>query len=133
MKLIKGHKQLLLAALLTTASTTASAAAILFAQVNNTGSYTSNGNLLAGMLTTAGHTVSNRNLNAATYTDFDTFDQIWVYDLFTGADNSANQMANYTGIANWYKDSSSQNLILDGRIISSTPPWAAGDTSPHSF
>ena len=104
---------------------TASAAPILFAHVNNTGIYTADGNGIAQMLTNAGHTVTTVNLNTAININYSAYEQIFVYDLYTGTDMSVNQMANYTGIANWYNGLTSQNLILDGRIISSYSDWTS--------
>jgi hypothetical protein len=103
----------------------AGAATILFAQVES-GVYNTDGAQLASMLTSAGHTVTQRFLSSAVYTDYNSFDQIWVYDLATGANNSATQASNYAGIANWFNARSQQNLIVDGRIISSAPGWAGG-------
>lgn len=103
-----------------------SAATILFAQVDTTGPYVPNGNSLAGHLTAGGHTVTTRFLNGAVYNDYANFDQVWVYDLFGGSNNNANQLANYANIAAWYngRAPSDQNLIADGRIISSSSaPW----------
>jgi len=98
------------------------AAAILFAQVGH-GSYDADGNQLANMLTADGHSVTTRFLSDGIYNDYDTFDQIFVYDLVTGTNSSSNQVANYTNIASWYNDRSDKNLILDGRIISSASFW----------
>jgi hypothetical protein len=106
-------------------STPATAAQILFAQVES-GSYNTDGTQLAAMLSGAGHTVTQRFLSSAVYTDYNDFDQIWVYDLATGANNSATQTANYAGIASWFGSRAQQNLIVDGRIISSAPGWAGG-------
>lgn len=123
MKFSKKYTQLLVAAVFSGISASAGAAAILFAHVDQTGPYIGNGNQLASMLTGGGHTVTTRFLNQATYNDYASFDQIFVYDLYTGLSNNANQQANYTCIANWYNGLTNQNLILDGRIISSTTPW----------
>mgnify|MGYP003636979575 CR=1 FL=1 len=123
----------LCAAILAGAGVPAKAASILFAQVDQTGPYVPNGNTLAGYLTSAGHSVTVRHLNTATFNDYASFDQVWVYDLFGGANNNANQLANYANIANWYngRAPSAQNLIADGRIISSNfghnePGWIQG-------
>ena len=104
--------------------TPASAASILFAHVE-TGFYTPDGNSLAAMLTAGGNTVTVRDLSTAVYTDYGAFDQVWVYDLYQGLNNSATQLANYTNIATWFNSRplSGQNLIADGRIISSGPAW----------
>ena len=103
----------------------ADAAEILFAQVGS-GFYDADGAALAGFLTAAGHTVTYVDLNTTVITDFSPYSQVWVYDLVTGLNNSANQTANYTNIADWYNGLSDQNLIADGRIISSAPAWVAG-------
>ena len=106
----------------------ASAASILFAHVANYGPYVTDGNTIAGFLTAGGNTVTIRDLSAAIYTDYSSFDQVWVYDLYAGEDNSATQLANYANIAGWFGSLSlsDQNLIADGRIISSGPNWVAG-------
>ena len=96
----------------------ASAASILFARVGST-TYVADGQNLVNFQTTAGHTVSYVDLNTTVVTDFSPYSQVWVYDLVTGANNSANQMANYQNIANWYNGLADKNLITDGRIISS--------------
>ncbi len=106
-----------------TATTTASAANILFAHVDSYGNYFDDGNRIRDMLTGGGHSVTTRVLDQAVYTDYSSFDQIFVYDLYAGLDNSAIQMANYGGIASWYNGLDDQNLILDGRIISSDIAW----------
>lgn len=101
---------------------TSLAANVLFTFVGNS-SYVTDGNQLAGMIASGGHTVTTRFLNAAVYNDYASFDQVWVYDLVTGADNSATQVANYQNIAAWYNGLTTKNLIVDGRIISSAPSW----------
>jgi hypothetical protein len=123
----------LLAAAMAFGSVPAKAASILFAQVDQTGPYVPNGNTIAGYLSSAGHSVTVRHLNTATYSDYSSFDQVWVYDLFTGSNNNSHQTANYANIASWYntRSSSAQNLIADGRIISSDfghnePGWIQG-------
>jgi hypothetical protein len=91
-----------------------------------TGSYTTEGNEIASMLTViSGASVTVRYLGAATYTDLSSFDQVWVYDLTSTADNSVHQVANYTNIASWYNTRTNKNLILDGRIISSSDIWTS--------
>jgi len=97
---------------------TASAASILFGRVGST-TYVADGQNLVNFLTTAGHTVNYVDLSATVITDFSPYSQVWVYDLVTGPNNNANQLANYTNIANWYNGLSTKNLITDGRIISS--------------
>lgn len=104
----------------------ANADLILFAHVDNTGSYVTNGNSIVDHLTAGGHTVTTRFLNVAVYDDYADFDQIWVYDLYTGLNNSATQQENYINIGSWYNllAPTDQNLIADGRIISSSSyPW----------
>ncbi len=103
----------------------ASAADILFTFVqDNNGRYVSHGQELAGYLDTLpGFNVTQRVLDNAIYTDYDAFDQIWVYDLEGGANNNAIQAANYAGIASWFNNRTNQNLIADGRIISSASYW----------
>lgn len=104
---------------------TASAASILFGRVSSA-SYVADGGQLVQFLIDDGNSVTYVDLNAAVITDFSSYSQVWVYDLVTGADNSANQTANYTNIANWYDGLTDQNLITDGRIISSGLSWVAG-------
>lgn len=116
----------LLTATLIMVAAPVSAATILFAHVDSTAPYVPNGSSLVDHLTAGGHTVTTRFLNSAVYNDYGDFDQVWVYDLYTGANNNANQVANYTNIGNWYNSlaPSDQNLIADGRIISSSSsPW----------
>ena len=108
---------------------TASAASILFARVDSD-FYVADGASLVGFLTADGHTVDYVDLNAAVITDFSSYSQVWVYDLTTGLDNSANQTANYTNIANWYNGLTDKNLITDGRIISSAPFWTTAGGFP---
>ena len=67
--------------------------------------------------------VTSRVLDEAIYRDYDEFDQIWVYDLSVGANNNAIQAANYSGIANWFNRRAEQNLIADGRILSSSSSY----------
>ncbi len=120
------RKKLIKAAVVTcllTSSFGANAAEILFAHVNNSNNYVDPGNRIANYLVNAGHTVTTRYLNQSVYSDYASFDQIFVYDLYTGADDSSTQTQNYQGIANWYNGLSTQNLILDGRIISSDVEW----------
>ena len=112
----------LVSGLMLSASLSATASQILFAHVN-TGSYVNDGNGLAAMLSAAGHDVTTRFLHEAVYDDYSSFDQIFVYDLSTGSDNSAIQNANYANIGNWYNNLNKQNLILDGRMISSYGWW----------
>jgi len=103
---------------------TVSADNILFARVGSS-SYVLDGSQLVGFLTDAGHTVDYVDLSAAIITDFSSYDQVWVYDLVTGSDNSVTQLANYANIAAWYNSLTDKNLITDGRIISSAPAWTS--------
>lgn len=105
---------------------------VLFAFVGDA-TYVTDGNQLAAMIDALpGFNVTTRFLNTAVYNDYASFDQVWVYDLVTGPDNSATQVANYTNIAAWYNTLSVRNLIVDGRIISSAPSWTtAGGFSPE--
>lgn len=103
----------------------ASAASILFGRVGDS-TYVADGAQLAQFLTDAGHVVNYVSLDAGIISGFSPYSQVWVYDLNVGADNSANQMANYTNIAAWYNGLANKNLIVDGRIISSGPGWVAG-------
>lgn len=123
---MKTFRALVIAGLvgLGTASPTA-AAEILFARVGSS-SYVADGASLVGFLTAAGHNVTYVDLSAAIISDFTPYSQVWVYDLVTGPDDNANQLANYTNIANWYNGLADQNLIVDGRIISSGPDWTPG-------
>lgn len=108
---------------------TVSADNILFGRVGS-GSYVADGSQLVGFLTSAGHTVDYVDLNTTVITDFSSYSQVWVYDLVTGLDNSANQTANYANIANWYNSLTEKNLITDGRIISSAPDWTSAGGFP---
>jgi len=108
---------------------TVSADNILFARVSS-GSYVADGAQLVGFLTADGHTVDYVDLSAVVVTDFSGYSQVWVYDLVTGADNSATQLANYANIANWYNGLTDKNLITDGRIISSAPFWTSSGGFP---
>jgi len=102
---------------------------ILFAMVSDmtedyeatTNSYVAQGKFIRD-LWAAGHTgtVDTLYLNRATGINYEQYSQIFVYDLASNLDNTANQMANYSAIADWYSRRVAQNLILDGRIISST-------------
>lgn len=97
---------------------------ILFAHVGDYGTYVDDGNRIAAMAGgAAGANVTVRHLNQAVYNDYGLFDQVWVYDLYHLADESATQVDNYQAIANWYNDGRAQNMIVDGRIISSDIAW----------
>lgn len=102
--------------------TSANAAAILFGRVGST-SYVADGQDLVNYLTAGGNTVNYVDLNTTVISDFSSYSQVWVYDLVTGINDSANQQANYANIANWYNGLTDQNLITDGRIISSSERW----------
>jgi len=125
MLILRSFNRFLLSSLLLLGLSVSSvnAANILFAHVDNYGNYVDDGNRIAGFLANAGHTVTTRFLDSATYSDYGSFDQIFVYDLYHYGDNNADQAANYSGIANWYNGLTDQNLILDGRIISSDVTW----------
>ena len=109
----------------------AGATEILFAFVEDTPPYVPDGQQLAAMIgAVPGFNVTQRFLNSAVFNDYSNFDQVWVYDLFAGANNDATQAANYQNIASWYQDLSNNNLIVDGRIISSAPAWTAAGGFP---
>ncbi len=120
------------AALLIAASAGAGAANILFAHVGKYGAYIDDGNRIAQFLSNGGHTVTVRYLSDAVYGDYASFDQIFVYDLYAGADNTVFQNANYQRIADWYNGLTDQNLILDGRIISSDVWWTNANSNMPS-
>jgi len=101
-------------------ATPASAGNILFTAVQDDNIWASTGPELAGYLDTLpDFNVTYRVLDDAVYTDYDTFDQIWVYDIQLGTNNNAIQAANYAGIASWFNNREDKNLIVDGRIVSS--------------
>lgn len=103
-------------------SATANASEIMFGFVG--GSYSSQGYDIANMIDSLdGVNVTTRFLSSQTYDDFDSFDQLWVYDLSNKTDKNTYQMANYQGIADWYNNRSEQNLIADGRILSSSSSY----------
>jgi hypothetical protein len=84
------------------------------------------GQQLAGMVSAfPGFNVTERSPDAAIYNDYGSFDQVCVYDLFTGPNSSATQAADYANIANWFNGLADDNLIVDGRIISSAPGWTS--------
>ena len=111
------------ASILSITSFSANSANILFANVADYSNYIADGNSLASKLSDAGHTVTVRFLNQAIYTDYSSFDQIFVYDLSSYSDMSNTQIQNYSAIADWYNNRVSKTLILDGRIISSYSRW----------
>lgn len=109
--------------------TSANAAAILFGRVG-AGSYVADGQDLVDYLVAGGNTVNYVDLSTTVVSDFSTYSQVWVYDLVTGSNNSAIQAANYNNIAGWYNGLTDQNLITDGRIISSSEKWTDGFYGP---
>ena len=115
-------------ALLGLSVSSVNAANILFAHVDNYGTYVDDGDRIAQFLANDGHSVTTRFLDSTTYGDYGSFDQIFVYDLYAATDRNANQVANYNGIANWYNGLTDQNLILDGRIISSDVTWTSANS-----
>ena len=104
-------------------SISVNASTILFAHVDDYGSYVDDGNRIRDYLSNAGHTVTTRFLDDTVWNDYNTFDQVFVYDLYHLTDKNAAQVANYANIATWYNNLTDQNLILDGRIISSDVTW----------
>lgn len=113
---------LILGCILLITGASANAAAILFGRVGST-SYVPDGQDLVNYLSAGGHSVDYIDLNTTVVTDFSSYSQVWVYDLVTGPNQSTNQQQNYSNIANWYNGLSDQNLITDGRIISSSERW----------
>jgi len=113
---------LLITCMASVVATSAEAAAILFGRVG-AGSYVADGQDLVDYLTDGGHTVDYVDLNTTVVSDFSAYSQVWVYDLVTGPNQSANQTANYANIAAWYNGLTDPNLITDGRIISSSFRW----------
>jgi hypothetical protein len=103
-------------------ATSAEAAAILFGRVSSA-TYVADGQDLVDYLIAGGHTVDYVDLNTTVISDFSPYSQVWVYDLVTGPNQSANQVANYANIAAWYNGLTDPNLITDGRIISSSFRW----------
>jgi len=113
------------------ASTPSHAGPILFAMVSdmteeyeeNTTSYVAQGEFIRD-LWGMGHAggVDTIFLNKATGIDYDRYSQIFVYDLASNLDETPTQVSNYEAIADWYmrRQQAEQNLILDGRIISSS-------------
>jgi len=70
-------------------SLSAQAVEILFAHVSNScAPYHTDGDEIAGYVNAlSGYNVTLRDLNTAVYNDYGSFDQVWVYDLYQGADN----------------------------------------------
>lgn len=99
----------------------AQAASILFAMVDGNAAYKNDGLRIATFLQQAGNNVVVEDMastNAIGY-DYSIFDQVWVYDLSSGPDNSIQQLSWYQGIAEWHYSRSNKNIIADGRILSS--------------
>lgn len=103
-------------------ATSTQAASILFGRVGSN-TYVADGQDLVDYLIAGGHSVNYVDLNAAVVSDFSSYDQVWVYDLVSLADQSPTQQVNYANIANWYNNLADKNLITDGRIISSSERW----------
>ncbi len=110
-------------------STSAYSAKILFGAVG--GGYLANGQGISNYLNTE-HDVDYVRLDLTSLAAINggqglsVYDQVWVYDLTLGSNNSGMQVDNYNEIASWF-DASAQDLILDGRIISSN---YVGKTEP---
>jgi hypothetical protein len=121
-KLIKLIITLVVSGIMFFTGISANAAAILFGRVASS-SYVADGQQLVDYLVAGGNTVDYVDLNSTIISDFSLYSQVWVYDLVTGANQSATQQANYSNIANWYNGLADQNLIADGRIISSSASW----------
>jgi len=97
---------------------TAHGSNVLFVNIN--GSYNGDGANIHSTLVSAGAAADWVNLSvngqAATQLAAKTYDQVWVYDLSTGGDNYP---ADYTAIAAWHNARPDNEIICDGRIISS--------------
>lgn len=115
----------------TTFTVQTQAAEILFAYVNTTPYYSDGQNIASKISALSGYNVTQVHLNETVLGDISAYDQVWVYDLSHTADNNAFQTANYSILADWYNDrsASTQNLIADGRIISSADYWIDLSTS----
>lgn len=91
--------------------------------VNISGGYNGDAANINETLITAGATTTYVNLTsdgqAAAALAAGTFDQIWVFDLSTGADNFP---TDYSAIAEWYNSRPSNEIICDSRMLSSY--WA---------
>ncbi len=112
-------KQIRAIALVVSVAATGSlnAAEILFGHVGQT--YYAEGTEMSGYLISAGHSVTTVDLWSTSLGDLSVYDQIWVYDLNPAPDNNTVQNSNYAAIASWFNGLDDQNLIADGRIISS--------------
>jgi len=64
--------------------------------------------------------------------DLDQFDQIWVSDLSSGIDELAQHMEGYRQVARWFNNRGRDNLIMDGRIQSSSESWILRRRSPEA-
>ena len=91
---------------------------VLFVNIN--GQYNADGLSIYNSLNTAGASADWVNLSsnglAATALAAKDYDQVWVYDLSTGADSYP---ADYAAIAAWHNGRPDNEIICDGRIISS--------------
>ena len=108
-------------------SSAASAVEVLFAFVDDT-SYYSYGQELAGYVDAlSGYNVTQVILDDIVVANINDYQQIWVYDLiWTENDNEPNQAANYQNITNWYNALATKNMIVDGRILSSSSYDSSG-------
>lgn len=88
--------------------------------VNISGGYNGDAVHIFDTLVSAGATATYVNLStdgqAAAELDAGTFDQIWVFDLSTGADNYP---TDYAAIAAWFNSQFSSEIICDSRMLSS--------------
>ncbi len=88
--------------------------------VNISGGYNSDAANIYTTLINAGATATYVNVSAdgqaAAALATGSFDQIWVFDLSTGADNYPTDFA---AIANWFNGRPSNEIICDARMISS--------------
>lgn len=91
--------------------------------VNISGGYNGDAANIHQTLISAGATTTYVNLTAdgqaADALGAGSFDQIWVFDLSTGADNYP---TDYSAIADWYNNRPSNEVICDSRMLSSY--WA---------
>ena len=96
--------------------------------VNIFGSYNGDAANIHQTLLNAGVTATYVSLNVegevVTELQNGTYDQIWVFDLSTGADNYP---ADYAAIADWFNNQSTPQIICDSRMISSY--WSGRYTS----
>lgn len=116
----------LLASVLLLAVQSAAASEILFGIIGDASGffYEANGLELAGYIgALPGVNVTVRRLDQTYVNDFGNYDQIWVYDMSYASDNTPLLLQNYQGIAAWFNSRTQQNLILDGRILASSPSW----------